>query len=231
MGKRSASNLAARQVNTENYQNKKAKRDLASGTAPIPSNPEPSPPPSPPPPLDDVRAQQRKEFKAQIRARFGLPDDTTFICRSSSGTQDLLKLTYGTVVLLDTDGSKLIAVIRFNKRQYSGQCPDTGKRLETPESARLFANFDLAISTLHSHALARYRCRTNGASQRMKHFRRGHMFAIGYRGGYRTRIFAGKHVLSLQTHVLGGVANPLLLIPPRAICHQPPYREKPPTPL
>ncbi|EGG12638.1 uncharacterized protein MELLADRAFT_86826 [Melampsora larici-populina 98AG31] len=149
----------------------------------------------------EKRAHIRAEFKQKIRDRFGLPRDATFIFRTEHGKQKHLSLTFGTVVLLNKYGTKLLAVVRFNKRQYTGKRLNTGKlKCElVPECAKLFENFNNSIMTLYQHGTARYRCVTNGAAEALKHMKSGQMFVMGFRGGYRQKKYGGPYALNPTT--------------------------------
>lgn len=141
------------------------------------------------------RSRIRAEFKKKIQDRFGLPQDATYLFLREHGRQERLSLSYGTVVLLNTYGTKLLGVVRFNERQYTGEQLENGKHQLTPESAKLFDNFNNSIMTLYQHATARHRITTNGATQAMKHLKQGEMFAMGFRGGYRKGVYGGMNIL------------------------------------
>ncbi|EGF98135.1 uncharacterized protein MELLADRAFT_113818 [Melampsora larici-populina 98AG31] len=75
----------------------------------------------------------------------------------------------------------MIAVIRFNERQYIEY---DGKHVQTEASLRLFKQFDQSMSTMYQHGTAQNKFRTNGPTIRVSKNRRGDMFAIGIQPGY-----------------------------------------------
>ncbi|EGG08830.1 uncharacterized protein MELLADRAFT_84396 [Melampsora larici-populina 98AG31] len=128
---------------------------------------------------DQSKAQA--EYKEKIKEKFGLPPDTDFIHQADHGQNNILKLKYGIVVILNMSRTKMIAVICFNEQQYT---EDDGKRIQTEASERLFKQFEKSMSTMYQHGTAQNKIRTNGSTIRVKRNRRGDMFAIGMRPGY-----------------------------------------------
>jgi hypothetical protein len=153
----------------------------------------PPPEPSLPPEPSVSRALKRAAFKERIREKYGLPADTTFIQRGNHGQNPHLELKFGTVVVLDSSASKLVAVIRFNERQFT---ETEGKLNQTEDSKHLFRQFGQTISTMYKHGLARNNILTNGPWRALGKRKRGSMFAIGMRAGYRKGVYGGKSLHS-----------------------------------
>lgn len=68
---------------------------------------------------DAGRDVVNKKIATGIKARFGLPDDCTVFRVPEFGEGEQRVVTFGTIVLVNLAGNKLICVARFNKEVIS----------------------------------------------------------------------------------------------------------------